>query len=193
MNPLLAATAADAVGKSIESGKAAELVETAFKPFKIMLVLVAVAIVGFFIYKGVKNAIAKGKATQNNNQDIISNPRNESDRESNRKSFARQYATRLRGAFNPSGISWMINTDTTNTKEVFSIADSMKSNGVPFSYVANAYYSSYKDDLAKRLESELSASEINLFYKKAGLNGLSGFSSLFRSPAKPLNLANYAY
>lgn len=193
MNPLIAAAATDAVGKSVESGKAAELVDTAFRPFKTLLIVVAIGVAGFFIYRGVKNAIAKQKAMQNNNQDIISTPKTAAEIEANRKAYARQYAARLRNAFNPSGASWMINFDTTNLTEVFAVAEAMKSNNVPFSYVASAYYAAYKDDLAKRLQSELNSKELNQFYTRAGMNGLDGFSSLFKSKSKNLNLSNYAY
>lgn len=176
MNPLIAATAADTISKGIENGNVEKLANTAMKPFKTMLIVVAVAIAGYFIYKAVKNAIAKAKATANNNQDIISNPTTPAQIESNRLARARQYATRLRTAFNPSGYSWLINTDFTNLTSVFSVADEMKANGVPFSYVANAYYAAYNDDLAKRLQFELNSSELTKFYSKAGMNGFNGLN-----------------
>ena len=76
----------------------------------------------------------------------------------------------------------MINFDTTDNAVVLSTAELMKKNSVPFSYVAGAYYAAFKDDLAKRLQSELSANELVSFYAK----GVNGFN-------KPNTVLNYAY
>lgn len=166
MNPALMMAA----GKAVESGEASKLMGEATKPLKYAAIAVGVAmlvVAGIFIVRKIK---AKRATEKFNDIDIVSTPTTKQDLEKNRKSLSNVYANQLRSAFNPSGSSWMIDIDTTSTDTVLSIADLMKQNSVPFSYVASAYYQAYSDDLAKRLQSELSASELQEFYNKAGLS-----------------------
>jgi hypothetical protein len=188
MNPLLVATATNAIGKNVENGNVEKLANTALKPLKIGLIVIAVIVVGYFAYKAIKNAIDKAKAGQNNNQDLYDNPQTEVQRESNRVARAKQLAARLRAAFNPSGFDWLVNTDGTTTMVVYDVANQMKINLVPFSYVAKAYYAAYNDDLSKRLEKELESTELTKFYAKAGMNGFAGLNG-----TKTLKPLNYAY
>lgn len=65
-------------------------------------------------------------------------------------------------------MSWMINTDGTDEKEIMSVADDMKANRVTMTQVANAYYTAYKDDLSKRLQGDLDSGEFNEFRRRIG-------------------------
>lgn len=98
---------------------------------------------------------------------------------------AKVYANQLRSAVNPSGLSWMINMDGSNTEQALLIGKKMKADNVPFSMVAQMYNMAYKDDLSKRLQSDLSSSELSLFYKYAGLNGIfDDVKALFKPKSK---------
>lgn len=118
-----------------------------------VIVLVALVIL-FFVFRAIKKASDR---KQNNNFDAPGT-----------SGLATQYAHRLRTALNPSGMSWMINTDGTNEKEIMSVADAMKANKVTMSQVATAYYTAYKDDLAKRLQGDLDSGEFNEFLRRIG-------------------------
>lgn len=100
--------------------------------------------------------------------------------------MTRILANQLRAAFNPSGFSWMIGIDTTNKTEVLSVGGKMKANKIAFSDVAKMYNLAYKDDLNKRLQAELSNSELSKFYANAGLNGI--FSEMKEKLFAPDNL-----
>ncbi len=69
----------------------------------------------------------------------------------------------------------------------------LKPNGVPFSYVANAYYAAYNDDLAKRLQSELNSSDLTKFYSKAEWYGFNGLNGLKKNPKHKPKSVYYAY
>lgn len=118
-----------------------------------VIVLVALVIL-FFVFRAIKKASDR---KQNNNFDAPGT-----------SGLATQYAHRLRTALNPSGMSWMINTDGTNEKEIMAVADAMKANKVTMSQVATAYYTAYKDDLAKRLQGDLDSGEFNEFLRRIG-------------------------
>ncbi|GAA4276284.1 hypothetical protein [Aquimarina mytili] len=71
-------------------------------------------------------------------------------------SIINQLAQQYRAAFNPSGISWMINFDTTKTQAIERLAYQTKGR---FQAIANAYELRYKELLTDRLRRELSADE----------------------------------
>ena len=139
----------------------------------VSVLLVAVAV--FFAVRAIKKRMDEKKF---NAQDVISNPKTAAERDKNRKALANMYANQLRTAFNPSGYGWMQSLDTTNTDVVMQIAAKMKQNGVPFSYVANAYQMAYKDSLGALLQSELTATELQRFYATAGMQGVGSLGAV---------------
>lgn len=139
----------------------------------IMVLLVAGG--GYLTYRAIKKARDEKKF---NAQDVISNPRTAADMEKNRKALANIYANQLRTALNPSGNEWMIAFDTTDTASVMDISAKMKQSGVPFSYLASAYQTAFKDNLATRLQSELSSAELSKFYATAGMQGFGSLGAV---------------
>lgn len=162
------------------------------KSIKLLLIAIGVALVAFFGWRAYKNWQDKKKANENNEldtkltaQDVIASKSgnkkiSQSELEAFYKSYAKMFSAQLRAAFNPSGASWLISTDTTKTSEVLKIADEMKKLSIPFKYVATAYYAAYNDDLNLRLQSELSTKELKDFYSRSGLQGV-GFINPFKS------------
>jgi len=149
--------------------------DTSVKITATVVISIAIVVAGYFAFKAIKKSMDEKKF---NNQDIISQPRTNADIEKNRKSMANMYANQLRSAFNPSGNGWMIAMDTTDTDTVMQISANMKQNSVPFSYVSSAYQTAYKDNLATRLQSELSATELAKFYATAGMQGIGSLGAV---------------
>lgn len=139
----------------------------------VTVILVAVAV--FFGIRAIKKRIDEKKFNQ---QDVISNPKTAAERDKNRKALANMYANQLRTAINPSGNEWMMAFDTTDTDAILAISAKMKQNGVPFSYLASAYQMAFKDNLATRLQSELSSAELAKFYATAGMQGVGSLGAV---------------
>lgn len=139
----------------------------------VSVLLVAVAV--FFAVRAIKKRKDEKKFNQ---QDTISNPKTPAERDKNRKALANMYANQLRTAINPSGNEWMMAFDTTDTASILAISAKMKQNGVPFSYVASAYQMAFKDNLATRLQSELSSAELAKFYSMAGMQGVGSLGAI---------------
>lgn len=188
MLPLIAAAAA-----SKGNGQGGDGMSNSIK---YLLVAIGVALVGFFGWRAYKTYQDKKKATENNNLDTkgvtaqmvvdynnkVKNAKalSSSQLDAFNKTYGKMFAAQLRNAFNPSGYKWLISTDGTTNPEVMSIADKMKQLGVPFKYVAGAYYEAYEDDLNLRLQKELNTKELKEFYKKSGLQGLGEASLAYR-------------
>lgn len=194
MNPIAAAAIADQAGKQIENGNIERIVRVGSQPMKWVLIAVGVVAALYFANRWIKKYKAEQDRKAFNAQDIVNNPTTNAQKEQNRKAYANTFANMLRSAFNPSGISWLIATDTTNTKAVLSIAEQMKAKGVPYSYVANAYFTAYNDDLAKRLQSELSTSDLQKFNTSAGMAGMNGFLDILipKTSNQPKTIDYYA-
>lgn len=139
----------------------------------VSVLLVAVAV--FFAVRAIKKRMDEKKFNQ---QDTISNPKTPAERDKNRKALANMYANQLRTAINPSGNEWMMAFDTTDTASILAISAKMKQNGVPFSYLASAYQMAFKDNLATRLQSELSSAELAKFYATAGMQGVGSLGAI---------------
>lgn len=93
---------------------------------------------------------------------------------------ARQ-ATVLRSAMNPSGMSWLMSMDTTDTAKVLDTARSITN----LDEVIRSYRNLYSSDLVKDLQSELSSEDYQKFMTLIGNNpGKSG------QPAAPLAKKN---
>ena len=75
-------------------------------------------------------------------------------------------AMALRSAMNPSGASWMMSFDTTNTKSIFDTAPQIKK----LDEVSTAYRKLYDDDLLKNLQNELSATDYQKFLTMVSSN-----------------------
>jgi len=195
MNPMMIAALANQMGgQGASAGPSVGPAASAAMPasgggemstsIKYLLIGIAVLLAGFFGWRAYKNWKDKKTATSNNEldtkltaQDVLDSKKgtkklSASELEAFYKSYGKMFSAQLRAAFNPSGMSWLISTDTTKTKEVLAVADKMKQLSVPFKYVAGAYYEAYKDDLNLRLQSELSTSELKDFYGRSGLQGL---------------------
>ncbi|MFC5047681.1 hypothetical protein ACFSTE_05895 [Aquimarina hainanensis] len=67
-----------------------------------------------------------------------------------------QLAQQYRAAANPSGISWLINADGTNERQIENLAYQSKNNFQP---IANAYNLKFEESLTDRLRKELSPKE----------------------------------
>lgn len=139
----------------------------------VSVLLVAVAV--FLVVRAIKKRMDEKKF---NAQDVISNPKTAAERDKNRKALANMYANQLRTAINPSGNEWMMAFDTTDTASILAISAKMKQNGVPFSYLASAYQMAFKDNLATRLQSELSSAELAKFYATAGMQGVGSLGAI---------------
>lgn len=74
---------------------------------------------------------------------------------------AGQQAQQLRAAFNPSGSSWLIGMDFTNTTAVMRIASQIQN----FADVQDSYRKLYNANLSEDLVNELSSSELTQFYR----------------------------
>jgi hypothetical protein len=77
-------------------------------------------------------------------------------------------ATILRNAMNPSGISWMMSFDTTNTDKIFETAKNI----TKLDDVMTAYKKLYDADLLKDLQSELDTEEYQKFLTLIASNPL---------------------
>lgn len=80
-----------------------------------------------------------------------------------KQALATQIATRFSAAFNPSGISWMRNTDGTNEQAVYMCARDLALNKIPWSMVNTAYKGVMGRDLIYDLQSELNSDELIKF------------------------------
>ena len=160
------------------------------KSIKLLLIAIAVALVAFFgwrFYKKWKDEKETGERnkldTNITSQQVIDSKNgktklSQSQLEEYYKVNGRMLATRFRNAFNPSGVPWLILTDTTNNTEIKKIAEKIKAEKIPFKYIANAYYDNYKDDLNDRLRSELNTNELRDFHSRSGLQGMGIASTL---------------
>jgi hypothetical protein len=72
----------------------------------------------------------------------------------------------LRSAMNPSGASWMMSFDTTNTKAVFDTAPQIKK----LDEVSTAYRKLYDNDLLKDLQNELNTTDYQKFLTMVSSN-----------------------
>lgn len=88
--------------------------------------------------------------------------KNEEEKNMDKKPETRQ-AMSLRSAMNPSGISWLMSMDTTNTTSLFDTAKQITN----IEEVRQAYKNLYNSDLWDDLKSELSASDFERFTKTA--------------------------
>ena len=96
-------------------------------------------------------------------------------------------AMALRSAMNPSGISWMMSFDTTNTSTVLDSAKTITN----LDRVQAAYKSLYQDNLLDDLQGELSASDYQKFLTIVSSNAKKDTSSGGSAPvqfAKPNQL-----
>lgn len=83
-------------------------------------------------------------------------------------------AMSLRSAMNPSGASWMMSFDTTNTTALFDTARQIKN----LDEVSSAYRKLYDDDLLQDVQKELSASDYQKFLTMVSSNpGKTGGSA----------------
>lgn len=179
MLPLLAAAAAG--GGSSQGGDGMS------KSVKYLLVAIALAVTVYASWRVYQNYQEKKKAAENNAIDTKITPQQVYDFNAKKKgakrlsasemngfykAYARMYANQLRTAFNPSGYSWLISTDTTNNTEVQAVAGKIKLLKVPFSMIATAYYAAFTDDLNVRLQKELNPAELRQFYVRSGLQGI---------------------
>jgi hypothetical protein len=82
-------------------------------------------------------------------------------------------AMALRSAMNPSGISWMMSFDTTNTSMVLDTAKTITN----LDSVQNAYKSLYRDNLLDDLQGELSAGDYQKFLTIVSSNSKKDTSS----------------
>jgi hypothetical protein len=82
-------------------------------------------------------------------------------------------AMALRSAMNPSGISWMMSFDTTNTSLVLDTAKTITN----LDSAQNAYKSLYRDNLLDDLQGELSASDYQKFLTIISSNAKKDTSS----------------
>jgi len=161
------------------------------KSIKLLLIAIAVALVAFFGWRAYKKWKEEKETAERNKLDTNVTSQQVIDANNGKAKLSksqleeyytvngRMLAARLRNAFNPSGVPWLIVTDTTNNKEVKAISNKIKAEKIPFVYISKAYYDSYKDDLNDRLRSELSPNELKDFYNRSGLQ-LSGLASTLR-------------
>lgn len=129
------------------------------KSIKYLLIAIAVLIAGAGLYFWWKKQKAKADTESFNK---IDNPKDPA------AALANVFANQLRGAFNPSGNWWMSSMDGTKYDIIGRVATNMRAQKVTFDKVAAAYFTAYKDDLAKRLQSELSSNELRDFYNRLG-------------------------
>ncbi len=75
---------------------------------------------------------------------------------------ASQKAVAFRNAFNPSGFSWLIDLDTTNTTGVMDLVSGIKTKSEWDAIVA-AYNKSYNESIVNRINSELTQEQLTRF------------------------------
>lgn len=80
------------------------------------------------------------------------------------------YATELRQAMNPSGYTWLMGVDFTNTEAIFNTARKIRD----FDKVSSYYRSLYQSDLVQDLQKELSPADFQKFLSLLGKGGASG-------------------
>lgn len=80
------------------------------------------------------------------------------------------YATELRQAMNPTGVSWMMSFDLTDKEAIFNIARKI----TDFKAVANNYANLYDSDLLTDLQEELNATDFAQFQALLGKGGAIG-------------------
>lgn len=80
-----------------------------------------------------------------------------------KEALASQLATKFNAGFNPSGVSWLRNTDQTNEKAIFQCARDVAKNKIPWSMMTKAYKGIIDRDLTYDLQSELDSDELDLF------------------------------
>ena len=114
-------------------------------PQRILVGGLTLGIGGFLTYKLVKNIIEKSKkdSAQKHAGDDVEV----------------QQAMLLRNAMNPSGISWMMSMDTSNTSAIMSLAKKI----TKLDKVITAYKDLYNDNLISDLQSELTTEEYQKF------------------------------
>jgi len=76
---------------------------------------------------------------------------------------ATQLASRIRTAVNPSGVSWLINTDFTDNASLFNIANEINI-AKNFNEVAKSYKKMYGESLEERLRTEFNSIEYSKFF-----------------------------
>jgi len=74
-----------------------------------------------------------------------------------------QLASRIRTAVNPSGVSWLINTDTTDEYSLYQIAKEINEQK-NFDKVAKSYQRQFSETLESRLRTEFDPNEYNKFF-----------------------------
>ena len=127
MNPLIIA-------------KSAQTAKSFFMNRKVQIVLLV--IVGYFIFKNkIKKLIRKMRQRKF---------------DKNEASDVNQLAQQYRSAANPSGISWLINTDGTDEEEIERLGYQSKNQLQP---IADAYNLKFEESLTDRLRKELSPRE----------------------------------
>jgi len=121
-------------------------------PKRILVGGVVVGVGGFILYKLGKKIVEdmKHKSTEAKADDSPE---------------VRQAMT-LRSAMNPSGISWMMSMDTTNTAVIFDTASQIKK----LDDVSTAYRNLYNSDLLADLQSELSTTDYQKFLTQVSSN-----------------------
>lgn len=72
-------------------------------------------------------------------------------------------AIAIRQACNPSGITWMIDFDTTSLSDLMSVADQISA----IDKVGDAYRNLYNENMFERLEKELNNEDLNEWLKRA--------------------------
>ena len=121
-------------------------------PKRLLVGGAAIGIGGFLVYKLVRKLITGMQ-------------KRSTEKQANDSPEVRQ-AMMLRSAMNPSGITWMMSFDTTNTAAVFDMARQIKS----LDDVIVAYRKLYDDDLLHDLQNELSASDYQKFLTMVSSN-----------------------
>lgn len=75
---------------------------------------------------------------------------------------ASQKAVAFRNAFNPSGFSWLIDVDTTNTTAVLDLVSGIKSK-TEWDAIVAAYNKGYNESIVNRINSELNQEQLIRF------------------------------
>ena len=121
-------------------------------PKRLLVGGVAIGIGGYLLYKLGRNIIT---SIQQRNTENLADDSPE----------VRQ-AMALRSAMNPSGASWMMSFDTTNTTALFDTAKQIKN----LDEVSSAYRKLYDDDLLQDVQKELSAADYQKFLTMVSSN-----------------------
>jgi len=79
-------------------------------------------------------------------------------------------AVSIRGALNPSGISWFSGFDTTSVEAIYSLARQIKAENVSFNSILKAYNIKYDSDLIEDLRKDLDADEFQMFQYLSGIS-----------------------